>query len=179
MATKIHQSAKQITDEYVASFSATMQSKLHEADTLHDELVEQAMSSIYDATQEALDHIMDHQLQATTPIDPVPSPHPDAAPSTMEYASGDVRNHSTSATKPSRPGLLPTPWSRNRPTGAASTKPGTSDSAPRPTATPPPEPFFHSYYDKPHEEPTADIIPTSPTLQLDHHKFIKYVEVTY
>lgn len=70
-----------------------MQNKIDEADRIYDDLVEQAVTTIYETTQDALDLIADHKVQTVqTPTPDIPQVH-----------SGDVRNH------PTRPGLMPTP----------------------------------------------------------------------
>ena len=164
----VRNSVETIIQEYKQQFKNFTQDQINEADRIYDDLVEQAVSTIYDTTQDVLEQIAEHQEIAVTPVIPTTNPVPSAPQShhgTTSYSSGDVRNH-TAATTP----RFPTPWStRARMQPESHTmSPQVTTSAVDPVATPTPAPIAGINV----------ISPVSPH-QLDHQKFIKYVEVTY
>jgi vacuolar-type H+-ATPase subunit E/Vma4 len=151
-------------------FTSFRQEHISEADRTYEDLVEQAVSTIYEKTQEVLDQITEHQENATiTPPTVIPTaarnPHHNSDTSPR---SANVRNHTTYNIS----AKSPTPWStkhtaNNIPVSTQPTQPKAATTH-MPHCTPPP----------PKLEGINVESPVSP-YQLDHQKFIKYVKVTY
>ena len=147
------QEAKELFRDYT-------QEQINEADRIYEDLVEQAVSSIYDTTQEALDQIADQYDDAKQPAMATPS-------HTTRPISGDVRNHTPVDNPPPR---FPTPWSTKRQSNDASARQPTRPASP---------PVQQQHVSSMPDNTEINIIsPVSP-FQMDHQKFIKYVEVTY
>jgi gas vesicle protein len=92
------------------NFTAFSQDRIGEADNIYDDLVEQAVSTIYDTTQEVLDQITEHHDQIVKPTEPQPTVTIPANSSRVQTStSGDTRNHPTTPT--TNTGRFPTPWS--------------------------------------------------------------------
>jgi hypothetical protein len=151
-----YQAQLQLTEE--------AQKRLNEADAIYDDIFEHAVNNLYETAQEVIEQILEHKK--TPPYTMAPSTTasspPNNAPSTanLRNASGDVREWTGS-----RPGLMKTPWARDPSTV---TLPPEMKQHPVPVAITPGKSLTSR----------QAVAPTSSP-QLDHHKFIKYVEVTY
>ena len=163
------QTVNQMTEQATQQITKHSQDRLAEADRIYDDLVEEAVATIYDTTQDVLDQITDHHTQLhSTPALP-------RAPMTTRVSAESSHQPpvSNSAAR------FPTPWSRNRsqpqagdgtqasPVHAAQVNAQPSQSTPHQT----PSPIT--------SQQTAYHPVTPSPIQLDHQKFIKYVDVTY
>ena len=139
--------------------TADAQKRLDDADAIYDDIFEQAVNNIYETAQEVIEHIKEHQKPEPAPQ---PAPPTMTMPATPFATSGDVRTHAQV-----KPTLPRTPWAPPLPNG-------------NPVQTPQTMP---KRMDTQTFIPRGNTIPhivTPPTLPpLDHHKFIKYGEVTF